>query len=71
MKTKIADLHVHPGLKGFANEHFPENEGRTIWDKYPKKENELKELNVAIRGAIEEFTADYLEKRPASTPAPA
>lgn len=58
MKTKIADLHVHPGLKGFANEHFPENEGRTIWDRYPRKEKELEELNFAIRGAIEEIAKE-------------
>ncbi len=58
MKTKIADLHVHPGLKGFANENFPENEGRCIWDRYPRKEKELKELNFAIRGAIEEIAKE-------------
>lgn len=58
MKNLIADLHVHPGLKGYANEHYPENEGRTIWNFYPKKEKELKELNVFIRGSIEELAKD-------------
>lgn len=59
MKHLVADLHVHPGLKGFANEPYPEeNQNRTIWDFYPKKEKALKELNFAIRGAIKELAKD-------------
>ncbi len=58
MKNIIADLHVHPGLKGYANEPYPENEGRTIWNYYPAKEKALNELNVFIRDSIKELAMD-------------
>ena len=58
MKKILADLHVHPGLKGFANQGFPENEGRTIWDAYPSKKEAIQELNKLIRATIEEIAKE-------------
>lgn len=56
MKKIIADLHVHPGLKGFASQGYPESEHRTIWDPYPRQEAAIKKLNFVIRGAIAEMS---------------
>lgn len=58
MKNKIADLHVHSGMKGYANHGYPGNEGLTIWDCFPRKEKELSELNFAIRGVLKEIAKE-------------
>jgi microsomal dipeptidase-like Zn-dependent dipeptidase len=58
MKKMIADLHVHPGLKGFASQGYPESEGRTIWDAYPMQERSLRSLNFLIRRAIRELSKE-------------
>lgn len=58
MKKIIADLHVHPGLKGFANQGYAENENRNIWDAYPRQEKALNELNFVIHEAIRELSKE-------------
>jgi microsomal dipeptidase-like Zn-dependent dipeptidase len=55
MSDRIADMHVHPGMKGFNNQGQPGSEGRTIWDAFPERQTELKQLNKAIRGAVAEL----------------
>jgi len=55
MSDRIADMHVHSGMKGFNNQGQPGNDGRTIWDAYPERKKEIKQLSFAIQGAVAEL----------------
>jgi len=55
MKPLVGDLHIHSGLKGYANHEYPENGERTIWDYYPEKTASIRELNFMLRDAIREL----------------
>ncbi|MCK4466223.1 MAG: hypothetical protein KAU83_10980, partial [Bacteroidales bacterium] len=55
MKLQFADIHVHPSLKPFNNKDYPSGEGKTIWDRFKKREEDLKKLNLKIRGDLEEL----------------
>ena len=54
MNNPISDLHVHCALKGYASEGYPGNEGKTIWDFFNEKKEELEKLNFILRSAIKE-----------------
>jgi microsomal dipeptidase-like Zn-dependent dipeptidase len=58
MKHPISDLHVHCGLKGYANEGYPGYEDFTIWDYFPENKEELKKLNFVLKGAIKDTAKD-------------
>ena len=58
MKIPISDIHMHPGLKGYADKKENPSNCHSIWDYYPPKEEAIKELNVFVRDVIRELAKD-------------
>jgi hypothetical protein len=55
MERKFADIHVHPSLKPYAYMKYPEDDVKTMWDKFDERKKDLKKLCFLIKNGAKEL----------------